>query len=72
MIVNFNKKQINQIYYGKDGSLMVDVATDASLSSASLENDKMQSLYLSAIADEKIVLFDGRVLKRIRENLTVE
>ena len=72
MIINFKNKQINQIYYGKDGSLMVDVATDASLSSASLENDKMQSLYLSAIADEKIVLFDGRVLKRIRENLTVE
>ncbi len=73
MIINFNNKQINQIYYDDQGALKVDTAYPGGVSSTTVANDsEKQQKTVIAIVDEQIKLYDGKFLKRIRDNLIVE
>lgn len=73
MAINFNKNQISQIYYGSDGQLKVDSSNASGVSCTTINStDLKQSQTQIAVVDEQIKLYDGKYLKRIRDNLIIE
>lgn len=71
MMINFKSNRINQIYYD-GGTLKVDSSASGGITSTVIEQDEKQTSILSAVVDEQVTLYDGKTLKRIRDNLTVE
>ena len=70
MIVNLNKKKYYTIFKSDSGDIVVNGSQSGTLSSNAIGQGSNIQKGLS-IADEQIVLHDGKNLKRIRDKLII-
>ncbi len=70
MIVNLNKKKFYTIFKSDNGTIVVNGSEGGALSSNSIGQSTNTQNFIS-IADEQIVLHDGKNLKRIRDKLII-
>ena len=70
MIVNLNKKKYYTISKSDSGAIVVNGSDGGALSSSSIGQGSNVQKNVS-IADEQIILHDGKNLKRIRDKLII-
>lgn len=73
MIINLNKNLGYQIYEDQGDKVVVDLSSGGVINRISIDIESGQKTLLKKIiADECITLYNGCVLKRIQQNLSIE